>query len=430
MVRAIAAAALVAWLALACTYKPDLGGDCAVRCAEGSCPGGTSCRDDGFCHAGGASDDFEPCTGDDDDASTATDATPPPIATRFHPVDPPRTILSDTLENHDFGTLTAAEPGVIAVLLRQDISVSPDGDVIWAIWPAGESSPGTPTMNVATGTHRMALAISRVSPDGEIHYLVEAVEGSTSGEYRADVIGEFREDGELTWQNAVPSRVFGPTSVTTDPTDVVVPGDLEHAFVALHVQEPPFAGNVTASVPGDPPEDAQLRFEVDESLSSSDLLPVGEDGMFQLSASSDGATVAADLLGGLVTAEEDSPSFHLVAPSTRLFDSRQPWGEPDAPHKVPTGKTLLDLAPTGVPATADAVILHIAAFDAFDETAITVFGDPDDEPAITTLQQEQGTPGWRITSGLDIVPLAGEELAIRNTASPVHLVIDVFGYVD
>lgn len=429
MVRAALPAALGALLASGCTYKPDLGGACAVRCAEGSCPGGTSCRDDGYCHAGGSSDDFEACSSDDDAGSSIPDAAVLTTPTRFHVVDPPRSILADTLENHAFGSLIAAEPGVIAVLVRQDISLTPDGDVIWAIWPGGGTpSPQTPTMNVATGTHRMALAISGVSADGEIHYLVDGGATTVSGEYKIDVIGEFREDGELTWQNAEPSRIFGPTSVNIAPTDVVVPGDLEHAFVALHVQEPAFAGSVTASVSGAP--DAQLRFEPDESLSASDLLPVGEEGMFQLSASADGASVMADLLGGLVTAGEESPSFHLLAPSTRIFDSRMPWGDVDVPHKVPTGKTVLDLAAYGVPATADAVMIHVAAFDAFDETAITLFGDPDQEPAITTLQQEQGTPGWRITSALDIVPLAGDQLTIRNTAAPAHLVIDVFGYVE
>lgn len=83
-----------------------------------------------------------------------------------------------------------------------------------------------------------------------------------------------------------------------------------------------------------------------------------------------------------------------------------------------------------MPATADAVLIHLAAFDAFDETTITIFGDPDDEPAITTLQQEQGIPGWRITSAFEIVPLAGAELTVRNTAAPTHLVVDVFGYVE
>ncbi len=185
--------------------------------------------------------------------------------------------------------------------------------------------------------------------------------------------------------------------------------------------------------------DPKLRYRLAASASLVFVLLAGVIGFApsafpsQVSSLALGTVAAgADLAGSatLGAAVVVGDQFTPMAP-VRILDSRPDGGSPVGPYSTPwTTGTTRDVAVggvSGVPASADAVVLNVTVTETTASSFLTIWPAGQTRPTVSSLNWTQGRT---IPNAVTVKLGAGGKISIFNLFGKVDVIADVAGYYD
>ena len=144
----------------------------------------------------------------------------------------------------------------------------------------------------------------------------------------------------------------------------------------------------------------------------------------------DGQQTSKSPAGRITSTTFDQSSNYVPVTATRLADTRTGSGQPYAGQHLGAAATL-NVQVTGangdaIPASATAVVVSVAAFNATSPTQLTVYPAGSPLPSTTTLTVAGS--GQPVDNQVTTPTGAGGQIAIHNSAGTVDTVVDVEGY--
>ncbi len=343
-----------------------------------------------------------------------------------------------------------------AVVLSLTV-VDPTTAGFLSVYPAGQSTPGTSSINFEKGETISNMVIVGLSSNGQIAIynhsgttnLVIDVEGyigpeSSSGTGLYDPFDPSRICDTRTDQPANPctGRAPGPRRTMTFPVDGEgpVPSTGVAAVLAVVTVIDPMSNGYISVYPagGARPVVSQLDYLAGSTTSTSMLLPVGEAGQVSLYSYAGSPQIAVDVEGYITNGSDPSATGSLLVPAStpvRICDTRpgNPSGLSGSALSNCEGKTLgsgssLYVQVTGlagVPQDATAVIVNLTATNTRAASYLTAYPSGATRELTSVLNWTTG----QTVAGTTIVPLgSGGRIDLYNYTGSTDVVVDVVGW--
>ncbi|MFJ7587210.1 N-acetylmuramoyl-L-alanine amidase [Streptomyces sp. NPDC097617] len=368
---------------------------------------------------------------------------------KFVPVDPKR--LMDTREG--LGTPQAKVAGGTSVTLQvaggstgipasgvtaavlNVTATEPTQSSFVSVYPAGTARSSASNLNFTAGQTIPNLVVVPVV-DGKVSFYNHA--GAVH--LIADVTGYFTSSGEgATHTNVGPTRLMDTREGLGTPK-AKIPGGTSVTLQVAGVEGIPATGvkavvlNVTATNPtqssfvsvypsGTTRSSASnLNFTAGQTIPNLVIVPV-VDGKVSFYNHAGTVDLIADITGYF--SDSAAGAVHTNIGPTRLMDTREGLGTPQAKIPGGTSVTLQVAGVEGIPATGvKAVVLNVTATNPTQSSFVSVY------PSGTTRSSASNlnfTAGQTIPN-LVIVPVVDGKVSFYNHAGTVDLIADITGY--
>lgn len=330
------------------------------------------------------------------------------------------------------GGIPDTDIGAVSVNIT---SINPTGATWIAAFPTGFPLPDSSTLNPRANTIVPNMSIVGVGSDGSISLYNDSAEVHVT----VDAMGYFRASGTSRMLPLSPSRILdtrkgvGASRARVRGEDTLrlqvlgeggVP-DSGVDSVVLNVAsiQPTQNGWVTAwpTDSGSKPLVANLSYRAGDVVPNLMVCKVGPDGMINLETSAGQVDLIADVVGCFTSA---GSQLAAVAPS-RLLDTRNGTGAPQA--RVGAGEeiTLQVAGVGGVPSQATAVALNVTAVRPSEQTFLTTYPNGESRPTASSLNPDAG----QVSANLVIAKLgSGGRVKIYNERGDVDLLADLTAY--
>ena len=328
--------------------------------------------------------------------------------------------------------IPASDVGAVSINIT---SINPTGSTWIAAFPTGFPLPNSSTLNPRANTIVPNMSVVGVGTDGSISLYNDSAEVHVT----VDVMGYFRAAGTSRMMPLSPSRILDTRKGVGAPKarvrgedtlalQVLGEGGVPNSgvdSVVLNVASinPTQNGWVTAwpSDESSKPLVANLSYRAGAVVPNLVVCKVGSDGKINLETSAGQLDLVADVVGCFTsTGSQLAP----VAP-TRLLDTRDGTGAPQA--RVGAGEeiTLQVTGEGGVPSQATAVALNVTAVRPTEQTFLTTYPNGESLPTASSLNPDAG----KVSANLVIAKLGdGGRVKIYNERGDVDLLADLTAY--
>jgi uncharacterized protein (DUF1501 family) len=322
--------------------------------------------------------------------------------------------------------------GVTAVVLNMT-AVSGTSASYLSVYPAGESRPGTSSLNCQAGTVVPNLVTCKVGENGQ----VSVYNRIGTIDVVADVVGYFRSAaaGRLNAQR--PARILDTRDGTGWAGGALPPdGQIDLAIIGaggVPAGATAVVLNVTATQPTAPgyltvfpsgagrPTASNLNFGPGDTVPNLVMCQIGSNGHVSIFNAFGATHVIADVLGYY----HPSSGQRMVPISpARLMDSRTDGGGPNPLNQA--ARPLAVLGRGGVPAGGvTAVALNVTVTQPTNDTYLTVYPTGDVPPLASNLNVMAG----QTRANMVIGALGGDgTISLFNAIGQAHAIVDVVGY--
>lgn len=321
---------------------------------------------------------------------------------------------------------------VTAVVLNVTVTGSTAGGVV-TVYPDGVPLPVASNLNFTTGeTIANMVTVPVIDGSVDFHNLAGNVH------VLADMFGYYTSAGGEKYVGVTPTRALDTRNGTGAPKAKLGAGQsltltvngvggvpASATSVILNVTETnSTAGGYLTVYPSDEttaPITTNLNFTAGQTISNLVIVPVtnGSVKIYNLAGTVD---VVADVVGYFTTGPSNS---FTPTSATRLLDTRNGTGAPDAP--LGPGQTLhLTVAGVaGIPANVTGVILNVTETNSTAGGYLSVF--PDSPAPRTSASSLNFTAGVTVPN-LVVVPVTDGVVDIYNLAGNVDVIADLAGY--
>lgn len=295
----------------------------------------------------------------------------------------------------------------------------------------GTARPATSSLDFAAGQNTSNLVTAPIGADGSVDIWNHA--GSV--DLIADLAGYYSVGTSGTFQVTSPTRILDTrdgigtpgqstaqlgsggtlglqvsgiagvpsTGVTAVVLDLVATNSTDGSFLTAY----PDGGAL--------PNASNVNFGPSQTVADLAIVPV-TDGKVDITNHSGSVDVIADLYGYYTSGS--GTTFNSVPPS-RVLDTR-PTGQIG-----PDGVAQVSLAAAGIPSTATAVVVSIAAVGGTEDSFLTGYADGAPPPDTSNVNFAAG----QIVSNLAVLPVGPNgTIDIWNHHGSVDVVTDVYGY--
>ena len=389
--------------------------------------------------------------------TTTADATPAPHLSQastgsvFTPTNPPARLLDTRDGGEPLGmdsTLTlpiadtAGVPATANAVVLTVTAINPTAGSFLTVYPDGTTQPATSNLDFTAGQTIANAVIVPLGTDGDI----DIYNRNGSVDLSVDLSGYYATGTNGTFTTTTPTRILD-TRNGTGTGGVIAPLGTSTALqlavtgagtgvpstgvtavvLNLTVTNPTTGSFLTVYPDGSArPATSNLNFAAGQTVANLVVVPVtdGTIDIWNLGGTTD---VIADLVGYYTSG---SGSTFTAAGPTRVLDTRTGAGTNGVIAPLGSNSVVaiqVTGTATGVPATATAVVLHLAATNATDGGFLTVYPDGTPQPITSNLDF---TPG-QVISNLVIVPVGTNgKIDIYNFSGTVDVIADLSGYYD
>jgi hypothetical protein len=226
-----------------------------------------------------------------------------------------------------------------------------------------------------------------------------------------------------------PVAAGGTVVLTVDGVGGVPATGVSAVVLNVTVTQPTAQGHITVYPDGTTlPTASNLNFVAGESVPNSVIAPVGADGKIDFNNGSGGTVqLLADVSGYFSGGGTAANGTFTPVPPSRLLDTRNGTGAPDAPVAAGGTVVLTVEGVGGVPATGiSAVVLNVTVTQPSAQGHITVYPDGTTLPTASNLNFH---PGETVPNAV-IAPVGADGKIDFNNGSggTVQLLADVSGY--
>ncbi|ARE75092.1 N-acetylmuramoyl-L-alanine amidase [Streptomyces sp. NPDC059558] len=324
--------------------------------------------------------------------------------------------------------------GVTAAVLNVT-ATEPTQSSFVSVHPAGTARPSASNLNFTAGQTIPNLVVVPVV-DGKVSFYNH----SGAVHLIADITGYFTSSGEgATHTNAGPTRlmdtreglgvpkakVAGGTSVTLQVAGVEgIPATGVKAVVLNVTATSPTQSSFVSVYPSgtDRPGASNLNFTAGQTIPNLVVVPV-VDGKVSFYNHSGTVDLIADVTGYF--SDSAAGSTHTNVGPTRLMDTREGLGVPQAKVAGGTSVTLQVAGVEGIPATGvKAVVLNVTATNPTQSSFVSVYPSGTTRPGASNLNFTAG----QTIPNLVILPVVDGKVSFYNHSGTVDLIADVTGY--
>jgi uncharacterized protein (DUF1501 family) len=301
-------------------------------------------------------------------------------------------------------------------------------------FPTGQARPGTATLNPRQGAVVPNMSVVGVGSDGTISIY------NFSGEVdvTVDLMGYFRKDVAARIQPLTPDRILDtregigapvakvragtPLALQITGVGEIPTSGVEAVVLNLTSARPSANGWITAWPAGeDKPLVANLSYIAGDLIPNMVMCKVGAGGKINLEASAGSLDLIADVVGCFTSS---GAMLSPVAPS-RLLDTRDGTGAPQALVGTQGEVELQVTGRGGVPSAAKAVVLNVTGIRPSQRTYLTIYPTGEDRPVAASLNPDAG----KIAGNLVVAKVgSGGKVTIYNNAGSLNLTADVTAY--
>lgn len=335
--------------------------------------------------------------------------------------------------------------GVLAVALNLT-TVNSSGSHVLTVWPAGDTRPGTSTLNETTAGAVNNMAVVPIGANGQI----SIYQSSGLTDVLVDLVGYVTNASDTsaagTYAPLTPARAFDTRTGAGGTTGPVAAGATFSeqitgvggvptsgvSAVAINIGATNASSNgyLTVWAAGQTRPSAS-SVETFSAYTTQKLLivPLGTGGKISIYASPAANVQVFGDIAGYYLAPTASTSGDTFIPvnSARIVDTRTGLGGVHAQLGPASTTAFTVTGAGGIPLTgADTAVLNLTAVNATSTGGyMTAYADGTTRPGVSTLQV---SPGFT-QSNLAFVPIGSDgKIAVYLNANNADLVIDVEGY--
>jgi hypothetical protein len=371
-------------------------------------------------------------------ASTGSGAAPSPVLQSYTAINPQR--LVDTRNNiGGVGTalgrgctlrmnVSADVPANAAAVSLSLTAVSNERD-FFTVFPCASGQPSTSNLNSRAGVPTPNLVVAIPDANREI-----CIFSHGASHLIVDLAGWW-SDGPDRFASIPPARAYdsrqpggtrlAPFQVREVPIPAsIIPANSTAAVVNLTAARSTAAGYLVAFPCGqEVPPSSNLNFAAGEDRAVAAIVGLGSGST--LCVLSDVATdVIVDVNGYYAPVPVFSPTAQLQPlPGTRVVDSRNGIGGPQAPFQAGETRQLDPVALLAAAPEAASVLLNFVATRPQGAGFLTVFPCNSTRPEVSSLNYTSNTEATNLVA----VELAADRTICVYASQPTDVIIDVFG---
>lgn len=300
----------------------------------------------------------------------------------------------------------------------------------------GTPRPATSSLDSAAGRNTSNLVTAPIGADGS----VDIWNHSGSADLVVDLAGYYGAGSSGTFEAAGPARILDTRNGIGTPdqsatqvgsggtlglqvTGVAgVPSTGVTAVVLDLVATNGTASSFLTAYPDGSalPNASNVNFGPSQTVADLAVVPV-TDGKVDITNQTGSVDVVADLYG--YYSSGSGTTFDAVTPS-RVLDTRDGTGA--AVGQIgPDGVVAVSLASAGIPSTAKAVVVHLAAIGGTEDSFLTGYADGTAQPDTSDVNFAAG----QTASNLAVLPVGSNgTIDVWNHHGSVDVVVDVDGY--
>lgn len=313
-------------------------------------------------------------------------------------------------------------------------AVAPTAHMYFTVYPGSTARPETSNLNGQPGRPIPNLVVMGIGDDGcievfnshgETHCLVDVFGYATAGggdrftplppaRLFDSRDGRGIPAGKLGGQRPVDIQVAGNAGVPTSGATAVV--------MNLTAARTDSVGFLRLTPTGRPrAETSNVNFFAGDVVPNIVICQLGDGGRITLDADGSGADVIGDVFGYF----SGTGSRLRAVPPTRVLDTRVGTGAATAPIGPGRSITLPVSGSNGIPSSASAVVLNLAATRVQARSYVSVWPAGEPDPGTSNLNVVPG----RISANLVICRLGeGGAVTIANPVADCDVIGDITGY--